>query len=86
MERQLTQAREKLERTLGIQVDMLAWPFGIYDDELMKKAAAVGYIAAFTLERRPARPSDPTMALPRYLMTDADRGKAFARLLAESSR
>lgn len=86
VERQLTQAREKLEKTLGIQVDMLAWPFGIYDDDLMKKAAAVGYIAAFTLERRPASPSDPIMALPRYLMTDADRGKVFAQLLAESPR
>jgi peptidoglycan/xylan/chitin deacetylase (PgdA/CDA1 family) len=81
VEMQLTKAKEKLESALGIHVDMLAWPFGIYDDELIREAVAVGYIAALTLERRHASMSDPLMALPRYLMTDGDRGKAFERLL-----
>ena len=85
VEWQLTQARASLERRLGIQVDMLAWPFGIHDDELIKKAAAAGYVAALTLERRHANRSDSVMALPRYLMTDRDKGAAFARLLSERS-
>jgi peptidoglycan/xylan/chitin deacetylase (PgdA/CDA1 family) len=82
VETQLTKAKATLEKNLGVQVDMLAWPFGIYDDELMKKASAAGYVAALTLERRHVHDSDPLLALPRYLMTDRDRGKAFARLLA----
>lgn len=85
VEMQLTKAKEKLESTLGIHVDMLAWPFGIYDNELIRKALAAGYVAALTLERRHANSSDQLMALPRYLMTDGDRGKAFARLLLGGS-
>lgn len=79
---QLARSRAKLEKNLGVAVDMLAWPFGVYDEELMQKAAELGYIAAFGLERKPAGPADRVMALPRYLMTDRDRGKAFERIVA----
>jgi peptidoglycan/xylan/chitin deacetylase (PgdA/CDA1 family) len=82
---QLTQARSILEQRLGIQVDMMAWPFGIYDDELIKTAVAAGYVAALTLDRRHASRSDSVMALPRYLMTDRHKGAAFARLLSGGS-
>jgi peptidoglycan/xylan/chitin deacetylase (PgdA/CDA1 family) len=79
---QLTKSRETLERELHVSVDLLAWPFGIYDDDLIKQALRVGYIAGFGLERRHANMQDNIMALPRYLMTNAYRGKAFAALLA----
>lgn len=79
---QLTGSKEKLETELGGKVDMLAWPFGIYDDELIDRALKAGYIAAFTVERRHAGPSDRIMAIPRYLMTNGIRGKTFWRLLA----
>jgi peptidoglycan/xylan/chitin deacetylase (PgdA/CDA1 family) len=79
---QLTKSRETLERELHIYVDLLAWPFGIYDDDLIKQALRVGYIAGFGLERRHANMQDNIMALPRYLMTNAYGGKAFAALLA----
>jgi peptidoglycan/xylan/chitin deacetylase (PgdA/CDA1 family) len=78
---QLIKSREKIGKELNVKVDMLAWPFGIYDDELVRKAAESGYIAAFTIERRNAGPADNIMTLPRYLMIDADRGKAFESLL-----
>lgn len=83
---QLAGSRQVLERRLGIRVDLLAWPFGIYDEDLMARAAASGYVAAFTIEGRPLGASDRLMALPRFLMTDADRGAAFARLLDERPR
>jgi peptidoglycan/xylan/chitin deacetylase (PgdA/CDA1 family) len=78
---QLKKSKEKLEKELGIRVDMLAWPFGIYDEDLKKEAAADGYVAAFTMVRRHSGISDDIMILPRYLMTDRDRGRVFARLL-----
>lgn len=80
---QLKKSKEKLEKELGTRVDMLAWPFGIYDEDLKKEAAADGYIAAFTMERRRSRISDNIMTLPRYLMTDGDRGRVFGRLLLD---
>jgi peptidoglycan/xylan/chitin deacetylase (PgdA/CDA1 family) len=78
---QFRKSKEKLEKELGVKVDMLAWPFGIYDDELVRKARVAGYIAAFTLERRLACASDNIMILPRYLMTDTYRGKALEKIL-----
>ena len=78
---QLKKSKEKLEKELGIRVDMLAWPFGIYDADLEKEAAAAGYIAAFTMVRLHSSISDNIMALPRYLMTDRDRDGVFVRLL-----
>ncbi len=78
---QLIASKKRLEDRLGGTVDMLAWPFGIYDDELIELARRAGYVAAFSIERRPASTRDNVMALPRYLMTDADRGEAFARIV-----
>jgi peptidoglycan/xylan/chitin deacetylase (PgdA/CDA1 family) len=81
---QLKNSKERLEKKLEIQVDMLAWPFGIYDDQLIDKAVETGYVAAFTMERHPANPSNNIMALPRYLMTNTDGEKAFGKILGDS--
>jgi peptidoglycan/xylan/chitin deacetylase (PgdA/CDA1 family) len=79
---QLRKSKERLETQLGGTVDLLAWPFGIYDDYLLQRAAAGGYVASFTIERRHATAADSVMKLPRYLMINADQGKAFAQVLA----
>lgn len=79
---QLSRSREKIERELGVTVDMLAWPFGIYDDDLIRRASAAGYVATFTIERRHATPRESVMKLPRYLMVAADDVNVLARLLA----
>jgi peptidoglycan/xylan/chitin deacetylase (PgdA/CDA1 family) len=78
---QMKKAKEKIEKELGAGVDMLAWPFGLYNDELGKKAGEAGYIAGFTIVRHHTNPSDNIMALPRYLLTNADRGIRFERLI-----
>jgi peptidoglycan/xylan/chitin deacetylase (PgdA/CDA1 family) len=83
---QLSKSKEVLEQRLGIHVDMLAWPYGIYDDELINSARQLGYIAGFTLKRRHAERSDNLMALPRYLMINQVQGGVFEKLLAAPSR
>lgn len=80
---QLTKSRQALESRLGVHVELLAWPFGIYDEGLIARARAAGYVAALSIERRPSTVNDSLMALPRYLMTNGDRGAVFARLLEE---
>lgn len=82
---QLSKSKEVLEQRLGSSVKMLAWPFGLYDEELIDKASQLGYVAGFTLERRSARSSDNVMALPRYLMVNDVQGSSFANLLARGS-
>ena len=79
---QLAKSKAVLEQRLGGKVDLLAWPFGIHDAELETWAAEAGYVAAFTIERRPVTRADKPMALPRYMVVDSDRNEAFESLLA----
>jgi peptidoglycan/xylan/chitin deacetylase (PgdA/CDA1 family) len=78
---QLRRSKEVLDKKLGINVTMLAWPFGIYDEELMQKARKAGYTAAFALNGRHAGDDDNIMAISRYLVTDRDNGRLFEEIL-----
>lgn len=80
---QLQHSRELIESRLGGHVDMLAWPFGLYDDDLVRIAIKVGYVAAFTLNARRVSPSSPLLALPRFLMVDDVTPRILGRLLGE---
>ena len=79
---QLQKSKSVLEKRFGTTVDALAWPFGIYDDELMAQAARAGYVAAFSIDGRQTHSGDRPLALPRFLMTNAHRGRAFENLIA----
>ena len=81
VEMQLKKSKEVLEKHLNQKVNMLAWPFGIYDPWLESKAAEAGYLVTFSIDRHHAAPIEKRMAFPRYLMSNADRGKAFERLV-----
>ena len=83
---QLTRSRTAIERRLGGPVDLIAWPFGIYDDELMGIAEREGFVAGFTIDRRIVTSSEATLALPRFLVTDTAQGAAFAAMLREPVR
>jgi len=78
---QLKKAKAVLEKRFGTKVDLLAWPFGIYNDELNKDAENAGYVAAFSIDRRHAGKSEAIMALPRYLMVNGDGTKGFAAII-----
>ncbi|MDY7565266.1 polysaccharide deacetylase family protein [Pseudomonas sp. RTC3] len=80
---QLDKSRQRIESQTGAHVDMLAWPFGIYDDELIALASEEGYTVAVTLEAHKADRHARLLALPRFLMTDAYGTRAFAHLLGE---
>jgi len=82
---QLEKPRIVFREKLGSEADLLAWPFGIYDDELMKMAQDAGYVAGFTLERRLVTSRDRIMALPRFLVSDGTLGKTFASMLPQDS-
>ena len=83
---QLMKSREVLRDTLRVEADLIAWPFGIYDDELIAMAREVGYTAGFTLERRVVTDRELMMALPRFLVTDSASGSRFTTMLPQSTR
>lgn len=80
---QLQHSRELIESELGGHVDMLAWPFGLYDDEVMRIAGKLGYIAAFTLNARRVDRTSQLLAMPRLLMVDDVTPRILGRLLGE---
>lgn len=79
---QLTKSKAKIEKELGGKVDMLAWPFGIYDDYLLKRAAEAGYASTLTIVAHHAGRADSVNKLPRYLLINSDQGKAFAQIVS----
>ena len=79
---QLEKSRQVLAQHLGYTPNQIAWPFGIYDDELIAAATQAGYIAGFTLDRRSPRVEDHLLALPRYLMVDSVGLEQFKRILS----
>lgn len=86
VEMQLEKSKDRLEKELDIEVNMLAWPFGICDDWLISKAIKAGYVASFTIERHHVSSSDSIMKLPRYLLQNADQGKSFEIILSGNFR
>lgn len=78
---QFRRSKEVLDKKLGIKVSMLAWPYGIFDKELIEEATKDGYSAAFALDGRHAGDSDNVMEISRYLVTDRDNGRLFEDIL-----
>jgi peptidoglycan/xylan/chitin deacetylase (PgdA/CDA1 family) len=78
---QLQKSRAALEKRFAGHVDLLAWPFGIYDDDLLESARQAGYTAAFSIDGRQSRDQDRMLALPRYLMNNSQQGKLFAQMV-----
>lgn len=79
---QLQKSKAALEKRFGTTVDVLAWPFGIYDDDLLERAKAAGYTAAFSIDGKPVRSGDRMQALPRFLMNNSHQGKVFAQMIS----
>jgi len=82
---QLLKSKQRLESGLNISISMLAWPYGIYNDELVKIAQETGYTAAFTLVQEPVRSGDKLLTLPRFLMADDGGTRQLERILQASS-
>lgn len=78
---QLEKSKAILEKKLQKTVDILAWPFGIYDDYLAQAAKEAGYVAAFSIDRRHADGSENLMSQPRYLMLNKDGTTGFAAII-----
>lgn len=83
---QLATSRSLLAGKLGIETDLIAWPFGIYDDDLVAAARDAGFSAGFTIDRRTVSGRDDIMKLPRVLMTEGDAERTLASILPRETR
>lgn len=81
VDKQLAGAKKKLEDRMGHEVKYLAWVFGIYDDELERKASQAGYAAALTIDRAHAASGKKMTSQPRYMIVSKHDIKAFERMV-----
>lgn len=82
VQKELAGSRKTLESHLGKPIDQLAWPFGIYDEQLCKWAAEAGYRALYTVNGSANAPSCGPKSISRVMVMYADGPKAFARKAA----
>jgi peptidoglycan/xylan/chitin deacetylase (PgdA/CDA1 family) len=81
---QLFTSKEILEKKLGTQITLLAWPFGIYDNYLEEQAAKAGYVVSLSIDARPATRTENMMSQPRYMIVAGQSMKTFARIVRGS--
>ncbi len=79
--KELFDSKKVLEDKLGIKVDYLAWPFGIYDSYLEDQAAKAGYTMALTIDYRHASHIYRPMAQPRYMIVDSQSMPTFISIV-----
>jgi peptidoglycan/xylan/chitin deacetylase (PgdA/CDA1 family) len=79
MQKELAGSRKTLESRLGKTVDQLAWPFGVYDEQLQKCAAEAGYRAMYSVNGSANGPGCSPRSISRVMVMYADGPKAFAR-------
>jgi peptidoglycan/xylan/chitin deacetylase (PgdA/CDA1 family) len=79
---QLVKSKNVLEQKTGGKVDLLAWPFGIYNDDLENDAQKAGYNMAFSIDHRLACKEEKNMAQPRYLMVTGMGLKRFEAIVS----
>lgn len=77
VEQELVRSKNTLNEKLGLDVTLLAWPFGIYNDYLEQAAKNAGYTMAFTIDAIPANRDDRPMAQPRYMILQSQSMKTF---------
>jgi peptidoglycan/xylan/chitin deacetylase (PgdA/CDA1 family) len=82
--RELTESRQLVERRLG-SCEVLAYPFGEWDERVATAAAAAGYTYAFSLPQGPQREGAP-LSIPRINVDRRDRGARFAFKLTPVGR
>ncbi len=81
VETQLVKSKKVLEEKLNTQVTLLAWPYGIYDNDLEQAASNAGYQMAFSIDGRSANRSDNKMAQPRYLLVEGQNMQTFEAIM-----
>ena len=81
LKKELIDSRAVLEKQLGIKVDALAYPYGIYNAKVREVVKQAGYDAAFTVYGQRLTHSSPSDLLGRYAV-EAGKPKIFQDAIA----
>lgn len=84
LQKEILGSKQELEKQLGIRVNAIAYPFGIYSKEVMAMVEKAGYEAAFSVYGQQLRHSSPPFnQLGRYAI-DANKPEIFDAALKMS--
>lgn len=81
LRRELSESRRILENQTGKRVGFLAYPYGDYDDGVIKAAAGAGYSAALTCDFGAVRKGSDPLRMKRVVIDDRMDFAAFRRYL-----
>jgi peptidoglycan/xylan/chitin deacetylase (PgdA/CDA1 family) len=76
---ELADSKATIEERTSSQVTALAYPFGNYDEQVMRQAREAGYRVAFSIDRGPADNTDDPMRLPRQMVVEGNSMRTFKR-------
>jgi glycosyltransferase involved in cell wall biosynthesis len=79
---QVAGSRQDLTETLGESIDTFAYPYGLYDERVVRATGEAGFLAACTTWVRPARLGDDPLRIPRIEVEGSDSLRRFLRKLA----
>ena len=69
---ELAESRTLIAQRLGLPVEAIAYPFGVWSPNIRDIAREAGYSIAITTEARHTRPNDDRLALPRFPIGPGD--------------
>ncbi len=78
--KELMENRRFLREVTGQDINLLAYPYGIYNEETLQVAAELGFKAAFTTEEKPVELNSSIYRLGRFQVTNLT-GTAFTNQL-----
>lgn len=81
LEKEIAGSRDLLEELTGEPVSVFAYPFGGLDERTAAAAEEAGFVAACTVEGRPARLGDDPLRIPRVEVRGTDSLPRFIRKL-----
>jgi peptidoglycan/xylan/chitin deacetylase (PgdA/CDA1 family) len=81
---QLERPRAQLEQIVGHEVDLFAYPYGLWNTAALPHLHAAGYRAAFQLTGQPPDPQWPLLTIQRVLVPSSWDNHALLTRLAPS--
>jgi len=70
LESELRESKRQLEKLLNRPVEFLAYPFGVYSEQVIRESRAAGYLMGLTTERGWAKEKDPYRVQRIYCYAD----------------
>ncbi|MCD6360926.1 MAG: polysaccharide deacetylase family protein [Armatimonadetes bacterium] len=75
------QSRATIREHIEGDCTAIAYPYGLYDDDVLRVTREAGYRIGFTIDRGPADQTDDPLLIPREMVVNGNSMKTFKRWL-----